>query len=636
MKGTVLKAGTDSPKLLILIKIFAVIGVVYQLYCTTIRATNPGVIRPVHVLFLLTMAYFVAKKPGKSNGVKGFWWVIDTVLLLSVLGSTIYVIADQTAWMRRYPISSTNWDYFFAAMTLVMVLVMTQRLLGWPMVALSLVAICYCLFGHNLHGTFRILRITPRKMVTTMYYMQEGFFNSLMGICLTYVLPFVFVGKLMEICGTGDYFTLLASRLTGKSRGGPAKVAVFSSALFGTVSGAGTANVVATGTFTIPLMKKTGYPSHFAAAVEAVASTGGQIMPPVMASAAFLAADLSGIPYGTIALAALVPAIIYYASLYISIDLEAGRLQLKAMDDADIASWKEVLGGIYLLSPLAAIILVMVVLNNSPVRGAFYAMICGVVLFFINPKTRMPLWDGIKAIGEAMYKTAVSMATIGMAFLCASVVVAILNMTGIAVKLSSLILSIGQGSLLLSLLLTAVIITILGMGLPVAASYVIAASICVTPLVTLNVPLVAAHLFILHFASLSALTPPVCLSAYAAAGISGDPPMKVGFTSVRIGLVAFLLPFFFAMSPDMLIVINGAWPAIRTALTALIGCAGISFSMIGWYRKDVSWPLRAAFLIGGCMMAAPSARTDILGAVILAAALVLHLLVDKRNAAAAE
>jgi len=625
MKRTILQRGTDSPKLAALTKAIAVIGILYQLYCTMIRATNPGIIRPVHVLFLLTISYFTAPKPGKSNGTRLFWWIIDTILLIGVIGSTIYVLKNQAAWMMRYPISSTDLDYLFAGLTLIMVLVMTQRLLGWPMVILALAAIAYCLFGHYLSGSFRILRITPRKMVTTMYYMQEGFFCSLMGTCLTYVLPFVFVGKLMEICGTGDYFTELAGRLTGRTRGGPAKVAVFSSALFGTVSGAGTANVVATGTFTIPLMKKVGYPSHFAAAVEAVASTGGQIMPPVMASAAFLAADLSGIPYGTIALAALVPAIIYYASLYITIDLEAGRLSMKAMDDSDIASWKAVFSRCYLLMPLLAIVLVMVVLNKSPIRGAFYAMLCGVILLFINPKTRPSFKEGVKIVAGAIYKTAISMATIGSAFLCASVVVAILNMTGVAVKLSAAILSVGQGNVLFSLLLTAVIITILGMGLPVAASYVIAASICVNSLVALNIPLIATHLFILHFASLSALTPPVCLSAYAAAGISGDPPMKVGFTAVRIGLVAFMLPFFFAINPDMLIVVNGAGAAVRTAITAMIGCTGVAVSTIGWYRRNVSWPMRIAFLLGGILMAAPSVYTDIIGGAIIVAALFLHL-----------
>lgn len=633
---TIPKKGTDSEILEKLAKIIAVVGVLYHIYCLMIKATNPGVIRPIHVLFLMTMAYFIAPKPGKSNGVKLFWWIVDSLLLLGVIASTIYVIIDQDAWMMRYPISSTNLDYLFSLITLIMVLIMAQRLLGWPMVFLAVVAIVYCLFGNHLSGTFRIIKITPRKMLTTMYYMQEGFFCSLMGTCLSYVLPFVFVGKLMEICGTGDYFTELASRLTGKSRGGPAKVAVFSSALFGTVSGAGTANVVATGTFTIPLMKRVGYPSYFAGAVEAVASTGGQIMPPVMASAAFLAADLSGIPYGTIAIAAIIPALIYYASLYIVIDLEAGRLHLRAMAEKDIASRRDVILQSYLLSPLVAIVLVLVVLNQSPIRGAFYAMLCGVVLFFVNPKTRKPFKESIMMICDAMYKTASSMATIGAAFLCASVVVAILNITGVAVKLSSIILSVGQGSLLLSLILTAAIVIILGMGLPVAASYVIAASICVASLTKLGIPLIAAHLFLLHFASLSALTPPVCLSAYAAAGISGDPPMKVGFTSVRIGMIAFLLPFFFAMNPDMLIVLNGTLPALQTAITALIGCTGIAFCNIGWYRKSISVPLRVLFFAGGILMTDPALITDIIGGTILFVAMVLHLSLHKKNQAVSE
>jgi TRAP transporter 4TM/12TM fusion protein len=625
----VLKKGVDNLNILIVAKTVAVFGILYHLYSLMIRATSPGQLRPVHVCFLMLMAYLTTPKPGKSNVLRLCWWIVDTLLIAGVIASTVYILVDQDAWMIRYAISSTDLDFLFSAVTAIMVLVMTQRLLGWPMVIIALIGITYCLCGHYLTGPFRILRITPRKMLTTMYFMQEGFFSSLTGVCLTYVLPFVFLGKLMEICGTGDYFTELAAKLTGKSRGGPAKVAVLSSALFGTVSGAGTANVVATGTFTIPLMKKTGYESHFAGAVEAVASTGGQIMPPIMASAAFIASDLSGIPYGTLAIAAAIPAIIYYVSLYITIDIEAGRLKLRAMDATDIVSGKALLKRLYLLIPLAIIIYVLTILNQSPLKGAFYAIISGIIIFFINPKVRVTRKESILSIVDAMYKTAVAVVGIGSAFLCAGIVIAILNMTGLAVKFSASILSFGQGSTLFSLFLTAIIITILGMGLPVAASYVIAASVCVSPLLKLGIPLIAIHLFILHFASLSALTPPVCLSAYAAAGISGDPPMKVGFTSMRIGLVAFLLPFFFAQNADMLIVINGFLPALQTAVTAIIGCAGISCFIIGWYRRLIIAPLRFCFLVGGLLMADPGLYTDIVGAAVLSIALAVHLLISR-------
>ncbi|QNL45312.1 TRAP transporter fused permease subunit [Oscillibacter hominis] len=632
--ATMPKTGVDNPKLLLLAKCVAAAGILYHIYSLMIRATSPGYIRPIHVCFLVIMAYLVAPKPGKKKGTILFWWIADTVLVCGVIASTVYIFIDQQSWMMRYAISSTDLDFFFSTVTAIAILVMAQRLVGWPMVLLAGAAMVYCLFGHYLSGSFRILQITPRKMMTTMYFMQDGFFSSLIGVCLSYVLPFVFVGKLMELCGTGDYFTELAAKLTGRSRGGPAKVAIVSSALFGTVSGAGTANVVATGTFTIPLMKRIGYPSHFAAAVEAVASTGGQIMPPIMASAAFLAADLSGIPYGQLAIAAVIPALIYYVSLYFSIDLEAGRLSLKAMDADDIVSWGALLKRAYLLLPLAIIIVVLTVLQQSPLKGAFYAMICGCVIYFINPKTRKSLKEGLMGIVDAMYQCASAMAGIGAAFLCASIVVAVLNMTGIAVKFSSAILQVGQGSVLLSLILTAAIVTVLGMGLPVAASYVIAASVCVNSLLKLGIPMAAAHLFILHFASLSALTPPVCLSAYAAAGISGDSPMKVGFTSVRIGLVAFLLPFFFAINPDMLVIINGAGPALRTCVTALIGCAGISFATIGWYRHSVSVISRVVFLIGGLLMIDPSLATDVAGLGVLTVTMLVHLLTGRRKRAA--
>jgi len=626
-----LKKGVDNPKILLVAKIISVAAILWFLYSLMIKATSPGYIRPAHICFVLLMGYFIAPKPGKSKLAVATVWTIDTLLILGVIASTIYIFTSHDQWIIRYAINATQADVFFSIITTVVVLIMTKRLLGWPMVIVTLLAMAYGLFGHHFVGEFRTIQISWQKMFATMYNIQDGYFGMLVGVCSTYVLSFVFVGKLIEISGTGDYFTELAGRLTGRARGGPAKVAVVSSSLFGTVSGSGAANVVATGTFTIPLMKKTGYNSHFAAAVEAVASTGGQIMPPIMSSAGFLAAEISGIPYGRFALAAMVPAILYYVSLYITLDLEAGRLKLNAMDAADLQPWKRVLSRSYLLTPLMVIVLVLVVLNQSPLRGALYAMICGIILFVVNPETRVAFVPTLKKIIDAMYKTGASLAGIGAAFACASVIVAILNVTGVAVKFSSLILAIGEGSMFLSLLLTAVITIILGMGLPVAASYVIAASVCVGALLQLGVPLVAAHLFIFHFASLSALTPPVCLAAYTAGGISGDKPIKVGFTSVRIALVAFAIPFFFAVNPNMLVILNGGGPATLSFITGMIGCAGIAFFTIGWYRDTIIWPLRIGFLVGGLLMVESHLVTDMIGIAILTVAVLFHFAIRRKQ-----
>ncbi|MHB8916703.1 MAG: TRAP transporter permease [Desulfocucumaceae bacterium] len=608
-------------------KLVAVVGLLWHLYVLTIQPTSPGILRPVHILFLVIMAALTLSRPGRDR-LGRLYQGIDWVLAGMVIASTIYIIYDQVDWSFRSGLTPTTLDLIFSAATTLAILELTRRLFGWPLVVLNLTFICYAALGWYAPSIFKIFPFGYERILGQIYSVENGVFGMMTGVSATYILPFMLLGRVMQASGTGGLFIDLANSLTGKSRGGPAKVAVVSSALFGTISGAGAANVVATGTFTIPLMKDAGYPGRFAAAVEAVASTGGQIMPPIMASAAFLAAELTGIPYGTIALAAIIPAILYYLALYAAIDLEAGKLGLATIAPEKIPSLKNLfLRQGYLLLPLFTIIFMLMVQNASPLRAAMVAIVVGIVVSWLRPESRVNLPKLI----EAMYGAAKDLFPIGIAFAAAGIVVGMINLTGLGIKLTSLLMSFTQGQVVLALLMTMVVTIILGMGLPVAASYIIAASVCAPALIKMGVPTLPAHLFILHFASLSAITPPVALCAYAAAGIAKENPLKVGLTACRIGLVAFIVPYMFVMGPGLLLQ-SGAWLAVRTGITAVIGTLSVVVAAEGWWRKTVSWPCRALFLAGGVLLIEPHVLTDLIGVALMAAGFALHFLVGRGSA----
>ena len=612
-------------------KVICAVGIIWFIYALCFTATSPGVLRPMFVMFIVLLGLLMGPRPGKNNRiVRIIFIVIDCIFTALVIASTVYIIIDQEAWVMRAALGHNQADLFFSVVTTVAILELTRRTIGYPLVILTLLSMAYAYFGGKMPGAFRIFPYSLTEIFNQFYGTGDGLFASMVGICATYILPFVFLGSVMEMSGTGNYFVDLANYLTGRSRGGPGKVAVVSSALFGTISGAGAANVVATGTFTIPLMKRTGYEAKFACAVEAVASIGGQIMPPVMASAAFLAADLMGIPYGQLIVYAVIPAIIYYLSLYLTLDLEAGRLKMRPTPAEERASGKEIAKNIYLLIPLVIIIFDMCILGRSPLRAAAFALLGGFVITEINPATRLGPVDFVKAVINSAHKCCKTLMPIGGAFICASLVVAMLNLTGLGIKLSSLILSAAHDQVLLALILTMVITVILGMGLPVAASYVIAASVCAPSLVQMGVPLVAAHMFILHFASLSGITPPVALAAYTAAGIGGEKPLGVAVTACRIGLCAFFVPYCFVFGTDLLL-LNGFGPALLALIPALVGCVGVVLCVIGWCTYPIIWPMRILCLVGGVCMLIVGTATDIIGLALIAAALAFTYITGRKK-----
>lgn len=598
--------------------IVSVCGILWHFYVLGVRATAPGILRPVHILFVTTLAVLLFPKPGAGK-TKSLFAALDGVLLAFIVGSTAYIIYDQVAWSFRAGMSPTRLDVIFSLATTIAILEFTRRLFGMPLVVLSVTLMAYAALGWYAPGIFKILPYSFERIMGQVYSVDNGIFGLLTGVSATYVLPFLFLGRIMQNSGTGQYFMDLANKMTGRSRGGPAKIAVVSSALFGTISGAGAANVVATGTFTIPLMVRTGYKPSFAAAVESVASTGGQIMPPIMCSAAFLASELTGIPYGTIARAALIPAVLYFTALYAAVDLEAGRLKLAAVALDDLPSWKSLLSRCHLLLPLATIVYMLMIRNTSPLRAGMAAIVTAMIVSWLRRDTRMTPSKLLSSMCEASR----DIVPIGVAFAAAGIVVGMLTLTGLGVKLTSLVMSVARGALFLGLLTTMVVTILLGMGLPVAASYVIAASICAPALTEMGVPTLAAHLFVLHFASLSAITPPVALAAYAAAGMARENPLRVAVTACRIGLVAFVVPYMFVYGQGLLCM-SGAWLAIRTGLTASLGALAVALGSEGWWKRPMSPLARALLLLGGFLMIETRPLTDGAGLALMALGLAVH------------
>jgi TRAP transporter 4TM/12TM fusion protein len=603
-----------------LAKVISIIGILYHFYVLVVSPTAPGILRPIHILFIVLISVLTSPSSGDGKSKKIFR-VIEYLLAIGVTISTIYIIVDQEAYIIRCGIGANTPDLIFSTVSVIAILLLTKKSFGWPMVILTGIFFAYAVFGDYAPGLFKIRPMSITRIMGQLYSVENGIFGMMTGVSAAYVLPFLFLGAMMQVTGTGELFIDLANSVAGKKRGGPAKVAVISSALFGTMSGAGSANVVATGAFTIPMMIKTGYPGVFAGAVEAVASTGGQIMPPIMASAAFLAAEITGIPYGKLALAAVVPALVYYLAVYLAVDLKAGQLKLRIYKDGETKSVLDMMmkRGI-LLVPLLIIIFMMMIINSSPLRAATFAILSSILIALFNKDNRITLGKLI----DAMYETAHGLAPVALAFAAAGITVGLLNLSGFGIRMSSLLMNLAEGNILFALILTAMITIILGMGLPVAASYVITASVCAPALVQMGIPLLPAHLFVLHYASLSSITPPVALAAYAAAGIAKENPLTVGIESVKLGLTSFLLPFLFVLGPEMLITPDMSISAIPAILFAILGTISITFGVIGWWNENFATLSRVMLILGGVLMLDTGSTTDIIGVLLVGTALAMH------------
>ncbi len=504
-----------------------------------------------------------------------------------------------------------------------------RRTTGWSLLLVFLAFFTYALVADLVPGTLRgrtqdIFRLMPLLAID-----GTALFGAPLAVVVTIVLAFVFMGQLLFAAGGGEFFTDLSAALMGRSRGGSAKISILASALFGSISGSVVANVTSTGIITIRLMKQAGFRPQVAGAIEAVASNGGQLMPPVMGAAAFLMADFLGVSYVTVMIAALVPALLYFLAVFIQVDLEAAKHGIKAEQSSQLPRVGRVLrdGWIFPL-PFAVLLYCLFSRNMPPEMAAIYSSVALIAVAFVFPRKGMrmtlgKLWHSLVETGRTAVQIAIICGVAGM-------IIGILNVTGLGFAIGLLLLKVGQGSLLLLLILTAIVCIVLGMSMPTTSLYILLATLAAPALVKLGAPPIAAHLFVLYFGMMSFITPPVCFAAFAAANIANAPPMATGFTAMRLGWLAYVIPFLFVYSPTLLL--QGDWPSIALAIvTAVAGIWLICAALMAMLLTPLSIVLRIAFGLAGLALLVPAdafagaVQLEIAGLVAGAALFVLHL-----------
>lgn len=607
----------------IAITVILVCFTAFQLFASIFNTIPAQLLRMSHLAFVIPLTYWLypATKKGKMNKVG----IIDFLLGLGFLAIALYYITNYNALMQRVG-DYTQLDIILGAVAILLIMEACRRAVGIPLIIISSVFILYAFFGNLFPGFLHHRGYSIFRVVAQLFYSTEGVIGSPLGVCSTFVFLFILFGAFLERTGIGQFFTDFANGIAGSAPGGPAKVAVLNSALMGTVSGSSVSNVVTTGSFTIPLMKSLGYPGEFAAGVEAAASTGGQIMPPIMGAAAFLIAEMINAGYMDVVKAAVIPALLYFTGIYIIVDFKAKRLGLRGLPRDQLPDLKKLLleRG-HLVLPLVAII-VFLVSGFSTTRAALWGILVCIIVPYLRKGTRVP----VKQIIEAVPAGAKGILSVSCACSTAGIVVGIVTMTGLGLKLGEGLLALTHGMLIPTLFFTMITSIILGMGVPTTANYLITATIAAPILVKMGVPVMAAHLFSFYFGIMSDVTPPVALAAYAGSAIAKSNPMKTGFEACKLAIGAFLVPYMFVLNPVLIMQTDSALSVIQPLITALLGMVGISAGITGYLADNLKWYERVILAVAGLMMLYPESITDYIGIVIIA---VMYVLLRRRKSA---
>lgn len=588
--------------------ILAICFVAFHLY-TAAFGTMPGIAqKSIHLGFLLVIFYINAMVDSE----KRWEQIFLGIMALFALGGCAYItILDENLQLRAGIVYAS--DILFAILLIIAIFEACRRKMGNPLVIITLVFVAYAFLGKYIPGFLNHPGMTLKKFTSLVYLTTDGIFGSPLYASASYVVLFVLLGAIMSVSGIGDYMTNLATSLFGHMRGGPAKVAVVASGFFGSISGSPTANVIGTGTFTIPMMKKNGFEPEFAAAVEATASTGGAIMPPIMGSTAFIMAEMLGIPYTAVAKAALIPAILYFLAVLFGVDIYAAKHGLKGIPRSQLPKVRSMLKQIYMLAPLIFLIFCMAVFNMTIVRSGLLTIIVTLVLVEINPKTRMTKEQWLQ-IPVQTVKSAVS---VGIACAMAGIISGVIMGSGLGYRISSILTSVAGTSMLLLLVLTMVVSLIMGMGVPTTAAYLVLASLVAPTMIQLGIPPLAAHMFIFYFGCISSITPPVALAAYAGAGLAGCDPNKTGYKAFRLAFCSFLMPYLFVYNP-VLLMEGGVLDILWSLVTALIGAYLLASGFEGFFfRWSLKWFERPLMILGAVMLIVPGMVTDLVGIAII-------------------
>lgn len=601
----------------ILLKLVGVLLSIFVIVTLNFVPLGPDIFRPAIVLLsAVTIFLFYRSK---------YLWADVLLLVLSVL-TFGYALKEIEGVLDRGGIFTTNLDLIFGTLAILLVLEMTRRTVGIALPIVGLFFFIYAIFGHLLPGELAHNGYSYKRIVTALFT-YNGIFGMPVAVASTFVAMFIIFAAILELTGVGRIFLDLSKGLAGRSRGGPAKMATLASALFGSISGSAVANVASTGSFTIPMMKKLGYKGTFAGAVEAAASTGGQIMPPIMAAGAFLMADILGVPYTEIIKAALIPAILYFATIWLSIDLRSIKTGLAGLPANEIPDIKKLLKKEgFLLLPLLILIIELAVFKVSPIRAALIAMIVSLLLSIFNKANR----PNIKGLYNSLFTASKGIVSIIAPVACAGIVIGVIGLTGIGGKIASLVIGLSGGHLFVALFLAMLTAIIFGMGLPTTVSYLLVVSVLAPVLSELGVQPIAAHLFVFYYACLSGITPPVALAAYTGANIAGASPMKTSIEASRLAVAAYILPFYFVMEPALLM--NGSWASIGfVTIVAAIGIFSFATGLEGWLLTKLSLWQRGLLLFASLIIIMPGLITDVVGICLILFIILIQFFKTRTN-----
>ncbi|WP_165763899.1 TRAP transporter permease [Halalkalibacter urbisdiaboli] len=602
--------------------IIAVAGALFHLYILNFKPIDPWLFRSTHLLFGAVLGFILF--PGwkkASNRIH----IVDWLLILASIGTFIYIAMNLKQLLFRFGVMPTTMDFVVALVGVLLVLELTRRTSGWTLPILAGIFILYAFLGPYLpsilnHSGYSIERFT------TYIYGLDGIFGVTLDVSSKYILLFIIFGSFLQMSGVGRYFIDFSFSLAGGMRGGPAKVSVISSGLMGMMNGTSAGNAVATGSLTIPLMKRVGYNGRFAAATEATASAGGQIMIPIMGAGAFLMAEITGIRYSEIVIAATIPALLYFLSVYLMVDFEAIKKGMKGIARKDLPSLKMILKKSYLFLPI--ILLIGMLLNGySVIMSGTYSIIACLIVSLFRKETRMGIKKIIGALELGMKNTIQLLAVCA----CAGIIVGVISLTGVGLRFSSMLFSVAGSSQFLALLFAMFIAILLGMGMPTTAAYAVAASVVAPGLINLGIEPLYAHMFVFYYAVMSAITPPVALAAYAAAGVAGTDPMKTGVQAFRLGIAAFIVPFMFIYSPEILMVGSGLDITIAV-ITASIGIYLLAASVQAWFVGRKATLITRILLVAAALCSIYSGYvSDLIALAIIGVAVVVQLMLVKKD-----
>lgn len=572
--------------------------------------------RVIHWALILTLLFLYFPATGKSPRYRPS--ILDFLFIVCSVVSLIYLLINYESIIIRGGIPNKV-DIIMGIMMIIITLEATRRVVGKELLIICIIFIAYAIFGNLLPGVLAHRGFPLSRLVGHLYLTTEGIFGIPLDVSATYLVLFIFFGAVLKETGLDLFFRDISLAIAGRITGGPAQVAVVASSLFGSINGSATANVVSTGTFTIPLMKSVGYESYFAGAVEAVASTGGQLMPPIMGSAAFIMAEFLGIPYVKVALGALIPAVFYYFSVGVMIFFRAKKLELRTLTTDEIPSIKETFkkSG-HMLIPMLLLIYLLFT-GKTPLFAAFYSILATIVLSYVKIESRLTLKNYI-SIAE---NTAKSMIGVAGACAAAGIIIGIVSLTGIALTLGNNLINIANGNIILTLLLTIVVSMVMGMGVPTTVVYIIMATITAPPLVKLGFEPLAVHMFVFYFALLASVTPPVAIAAYAGAGLADAPPSKTGWQAFTLALAGFIVPFVFIFSPQLLL-LNASIKVIIPIITGFVGIICLGASIEGYLMRKLTNYERVMLFIAALTLIVPELLTDIVGIAIFGVVILLN------------